>query len=920
MRTVAFGLLGPVEVRVDGRPVAVGGPHARSILAALLLEADKVVPIERLVDAAWGESPPPSAQIQVRNRVGEVRRALSAAGASGVIETRGSGYTVHVAPDQLDVDVFERLAAEAESLPPADAVAGLDQALAMWRGAPLDGLRTPLLAAAARRLDERRVAALSRRCDLLIRLGRPEDVLGELLELAAAYPANEVIAGQVMTALYRAGRPGEALAHFGAVQRTLAEELGIDPGPNLIVLRDAILRNDLTVHSPTPSRAVAPSQAVARQLPSGVPTFTGREAELAALDQALADGVGVAVVAGTAGVGKTSLTVHWGHRTAGRFPDGQLYLNLRGYHAGPPVTPAEAVSHLLRSLGTPPQRVPADVDAAAALLRSTLAERHVLLVLDNARTEDQVRPLLPGTEGSFAVITSRSGLPGLIAAEGARLVRVDLPSPAQAQQMLLRRLGATCSGAERIVADIVELCARLPLAIAIVAARAVALPEPALPEIAVQLRASGRLDSFAVEDTTTDVRSVFSWSYHSLEAGAARMFRLLGLHPGAEISIAAAASLAGTSEPPARAMLGTLARAHLVVELSPGRFTLHDLLRAYAAELAAQTDPLADKSAATRRLLDYFVHTGHSAARLLSPHQDAPALPDPARDAVVTAITDTDAALRWFAGEGTAMVAAADLARGAFDEHCWLLAWNLETYLDYHGQWAEQEALWQAALAAATRMGDRPKQARAYRGLGLLRTRMKRYADAHEALQQALVHYRGDPTGQAHTLRAVNWVYGYEDRHGEALDCALRAYELFLTGGDKYGQARSLNSAAWSHARLGEYAEAMDCCERAIALHQEIGDEYGEAAAWDTLGDACNHIKEFPRAVACFDRSLVLTRRLGSRYNEAMVLSNLADAHESGGDRTAAREALRTALAILDDLGHPDADRVRARLGAERVS
>jgi DNA-binding SARP family transcriptional activator len=906
---VAFGLLGPVEVRVDGRPVAVGGPHARSIVAALLLEAGKVVPIERLVDAAWGESPPPSAQIQVRNRVGEVRRALSAAGADGVIDTRGSGYTVHVGPDQLDTDRFERLVAGSDALRPAEAIDGLEQALALWRGAPLDGLRTPLLAAAARRLDERRVAALSRRCELLLRSGRHEEVLGELLELAAAYPANEAIAGQVMTALYLAGRQGEALAHFGSLRRTLAEELGIDPGPALVALRDAILRNDL-------APPLLRSAAVARQLPSGVRAFTGREAELDALDQALSDGVGVAVVAGTAGVGKTSLTVHWGHRVAARFPDGQLYVNLRGYHAGTPVAPAAALSHLLRSLGTPPQRVPADVDTASALLRSVLAERRVLLVLDNARTEDQVRPLLPGTDGAFAVITSRSGLPGLIAAEGARLVRVDLPTPPQAQQMLLRRLGATCGGAERIVAEIVELCARLPLAIAIVAARAVALPEPALPEIAVQLRESGRLDSFAIEDTTTDVRSVFSWSYRSLDTGAARMFRLLGLHPGPEISVAAAASLAGASEAAARAMLGTLTRAHLAAEPSPGRFTLHDLLRAYAAELAAETDPTAARWAATRRLLDYLVHTGHSAARLLSPHQDAPERPAAAPGAIVAALPDNDSALRWFAAERTAMVAAVDLARSGFDEHCWLLAWNLETYLDYHGQWADQETLWQAGLAAATRLGDRSKQARAHRGLGLLRIRMKRFAEAHESLREALARYADDPIGQAHTLRAVNWLHGIEDRHRDALDCALRAYALFRAAGDTYGQARSLNSAGWSHIRLGEYTEATGCCERAIALHQEIRDEYGEAAAWDTLGEACHHTKDFPRAVDCFARSLALTRRLGSRYNEANVLANLAEAQAAGGDETAAREALTAALAILDDLGHPDAERVRARLAA----
>jgi len=924
---VAFGLLGPVDVRVDGRPVAIGGPHARSIVAALLLEPDKVVPVERLVDAAWGESPPPSAQIQVRNRVGEVRRALRSAGATGVIETRGSGYAIHVGREQLDVDVFERLIAEAETLPPPDAVAGLDRALALWRGEPLDGLRTPLLAAAARRLDERRVAALSRRCDLRIRLGHPEAVLGELLELAAAYPANEVLAGQVMTALYLAGRQGEALAHFAQVRRTLAEELGIDPGPQLVALRDAILRNDLT---PPASSAPAGREApVPRQLPSGVRAFTGREAELAALDHAAAAGSGVAVVAGTAGVGKTSLAVHWGHQSAASYADGQLYLNLRGYHPSTPVTAMAALSHLLRSLGTPPQRVPADLDAASALLRSALAGRRVLLVLDNARSEEQVRPLLPGTPGCFAVVTSRSSLPGLLAAEGAHLVRMDLPSPSQARDLLVRRLGglpvnpgtdkAAGEAAEEVVAEIVALCARLPLAIAIVAARAAALPHPALPEIAAQLRATrGGLDSFAAEDATTDVRSVFSWSCRGLDPAAARVFRLLGLHPGTEVGVAAVASLAGIGEPTAHMTLAALARAHLVIELSPGRFALHDLLRAYAAELAGASETPTGRREAIRRLLDNFVHTGHSAARLLSPHQDAPALPEPAAGAIVTGIADHTAAMRWFAAERTALVAAADLARDRFDEHCWLLAWVLETYQDYQGQWAEQEALWNAALTAADRLGDRAKQARAYRGLGLLLTRVHRYPEAHDALRQALDRYRDDATGQAHTLRALNWVYECEDRHREALDCALRAYDLFRRGGDRYGQARALNSAGWNHTRLGELPQALECCERALALHQEIGDEYGEAATWDSLGDVHHNTARPAQAVECYERALALTRRLGSRYNEAQVLSHLADAHEAGGDPDAAGAARLSALAILDDIGHPDADRVRARIGAAR--
>ena len=917
MAGVTFGLLGPVDVQVDGRPVAVGGPHSQAILAALLLEANKVVPVQRLVDAAWGESAPRSAPIQARNRVSELRRALREAGADpDVIDTRGTGYAVRVGEDQLDVDIFERLVREAGPRPPAEAVAELDRALALWRGSPLDGLRSPLLAAAARRLDERRVAVLSRRFDLEIRLGRPEAVLGELLELAAAYPANEVLAGHVMTALYLAGRQREALAHFETVRRALADELGIDPGPQLTELRDGLLRNDPVVR---PATAPGRDAAVPRELPAGIRGFTGREAELAALDQAAADGAPCAVVAGTAGVGKTSLAVHWGHTVASRYPDGQLHVNLRGYHSGAPVTPMTALSQLLRSLGTPPDRVPSDIDAASGLLRSVLAGRRVLLLLDNARSEDQVRPLLPGTPGCFAVITSRSSLPGLVAADGAQPVPVGLPSPRTARELLLRRLGPSSPGLDSaVVDDVIGLCARLPLAIAIVAARAGVGAENGLGEIAKELRAlGGGLDSFAAEDATIDVRSVFSWSYRTLDADAALMFRLLGLHPGADVGADAAASLAGIPASRARLLLSALVRAHLIGESGPGRYALHDLLRAYAAELAEEVDGEADRTQAVRRTLDHYVHIGYTAARLLSPHQDAPPLREPAAGTQLYSIGDRAAAMEWFHAERAAIVAAAGYAghvAGVFDEHCWLLAWVLETYEDYQGQWAEQHELWQAALAAAIRLGDPRWQARAHRGLGLVLTRMRRYTEAHEELRAALDGYGDDAAGQAHTLRALNWVYEREDRLREALDCVVRACDLFQRAGDKYGLARALNSAGWNYTRLGDYAQALDSCQRALTLHQEIGDEYGEAAAWDSLGEAHHNTHSYDEAVECYERALALARKLGSRYNEAQVLCHLAETRRVGGDLAAAHDGWRTALRILDDLGHPDADQVRKQL------
>jgi DNA-binding SARP family transcriptional activator/tetratricopeptide (TPR) repeat protein len=935
---VTFGLLGPVEVRVDGRPVPLGGPHARAVLAALLLDANRVVPVARLIDVAWGDAPPPSVQVQARNRVSELRRVLREAGAgSDVIGTRGSGYLAVVRDGQLDVDVFERLVHLAADREPAEAIGTLDEALALWRGPALDGLRSPLLAAAARRLDERRVTVRSQRLELGLRLGGYERVIGELVELVAAHPANELLVGQLMTALYLADRQGEALHHFETVRRALRDELGIDPGPQLTGLRDRILRNDPALRDGYPPLTRTPptdpaarrerrrAQPTPRELPTDVRGFAGREREIAILDATLSDAatsttaVVIATIAGTAGVGKTALAVHWGHRVADRFPDGQLYVNLRGYHTGAPMPPLTALAQMLRSLGAAPERIPDSVDEAAAQLRSVLAGRRVLVVLDNARSEEQVRPLLPGSPGCFVVVSSRSTLPGLVATEGAHLLPLDLLSAGESRCLLANRLGSDrLAAATDAVDEIIDRCARLPLAMAIVAARAAARPGFGLDRIAAELRdARGGLDPFTAEDTATDVRAVFSWSYRGLAGEAARLFRLLGLHPGPDLSLAAAASLAGAPAARVRGLLAALTRAHLVTEHVPDRYTMHDLLRAYAAELAEAEDDAAERRAAEQRVLDHYVHTGFGAARRLSPHQDVPAPAPPGAGAVPEEIADHARAMEWFQAEHSVLLAAVQRATAAgFDGHCWQLAWALEMYLEYRGHWYDLTTVWGAGLAAAERLGDRRRQARAHRGVALGHTRLHRYPEAAAELRLALDTYTelDDLNGQAHALRTLNWLHEREGRQREALGYALQALELFSRTGHLYGQARSLNSAGWNHAHLGEYREALACCERALALHQEIGDEYGEAAAWDSLGYAHHHLGDHRQAVACYERSLALTRRLGSRYNEALVLRHLGDSHHAGGAPAEARKARQEALDILDDLDHPDAEAVREQL------
>ena len=468
-----------------------------------------------------------------------------------------------------------------------------------------------------------------------MRWARGPSCLAELHELIVQEPYDEELHGDLMVALYRAGRQADALAVARNLRASLAEDLGIDPGAAIRDLEAAILRQDpgLTRRSgaapgpalPEPTRAPA-------QLPVGVTGFSGREDEIAELDahvdaardrvegsvstQGLADGTVVAVLHGTAGIGKTALAVHWAHHVAPRYPDGQLYANLRGFDPRrAPVAPADVLRGFLEALGTPANRVPNEVDAMAAQFRTLLAGRSVLLLLDNARDADQVRPLLPGGGGCVAVVTSRTPLASLAAAEGAHLVALDVLDPAEARDVLARRLGAErVTADEDAVRDIVAACAGLPLALAVVAGRAATRRDLPLGVVAAELRTAARpLDALRGEDETTDVRTVISCSYGALSARASRMFRLLGLHPGPDLSAEAAASLAGLSATEGQEVLDELVRAALVGVDRSGRLAIHDLLRAYATE-RAQEDPRPTQEGARHRLLDHYLHTAHDAA------------------------------------------------------------------------------------------------------------------------------------------------------------------------------------------------------------------------------------------------------------------------------------------------------------------
>ncbi|GAB3424403.1 hypothetical protein GCM10027569_58990 [Flindersiella endophytica] len=630
----------------------------------------------------------------------------------------------------------------------------------------------------------------------------------------------------------------------------------------------------------------------------------------------------ISAVSGTAGVGKTSLAVHWAHRVADRFPDGQLYVNLRAFEpADSPMDPSEVMRGFLEALGAEPKDNPMDLDARAARYRSFLSGKRMLIVLDNARDTDQVRPLLPGAAGCLVVVTSRSTLSGLVTREGARPLELGLFTGTEAKQLLERRLGQERVASEPEAVDgIIAACANLPLALAVVAARAEPHPEFSLTSLATDLQDTlARLDFLSVEDPDTDLRAVFSWSYEQLSDDAKRLFRLCGLHPGPDASATAIASLAAISVRKSRTLLNELTRAHLVAERVRGRYGFHDLLRTYARELVRANESIADRQGTIRRMVDYYLHASLAADRQLRPGRDPIVLVAPQHGVVTVSIAGDAEALDWFVAEHQALLGVRDEAVSAgLGAQVWQLAWTLDTYLDRQGHWDEYATSWQLALEATRRLGDRPAEARARRILAHAHLALGRLDEAYAHLQQALdiLDEQGDLISQAHTYGELTRAFERQNEHRKALESIQLAFELFRVAGHRQGQAKALNDIGWIRAQIGEYELALESCEDALSLNQELGNREGEANAWDSLGYVRQHLGHSEQAIDCYRRALSLFLQLGDRHNQAETLTRLGDAHLAAGSVLAALGSWRNALEILDDLEHADQAMVRAKLAA----
>jgi tetratricopeptide (TPR) repeat protein/transcriptional regulator with XRE-family HTH domain len=703
---------------------------------------------------------------------------------------------------------------------------------------------------------------------------------------------------------------------------TLAGVLGLDEPASAELARAGRTRGGL---------ATPPEWPVPRQLPHALVSFVGREAELDTLT-GLLDRLGgrpgavvISAIGGTAGVGKTALAIQWAHQVADRFPDGQLYINLRGFDPScRQMEPTEAVHAFLDALGVAADAIPALPDARVGLYRSMLAGRRLLVVLDNAKDASQVRTLLPGSADCLALITSRNRLSGLAVSDGAHQLGLDVLSQVEACTLLTSRLGVERTAREpTAVAQLIELSARLPLALTIAAARAAASATHPLAWLVSELRdVRDRLDGLDAGEPTASTRAAFSWSYRQLSAPAARVFQFLGLHPGPDVTVSATASLADIPEREVRSLLKRLCRASLLDEHVPGRYTFHDLLRIYAGEQARDQLTGGERLAGLHRMLDHYLHTGFAAAMMLNPQRAPIVLPPSHPSGRPEPITTPAQAMAWFEAEHQVLrnviaLAASPQTEASSDRHAWQIPWTLTNFSDRRGRWDELAALNRTALAAAERLGDLAGAARAHLNIASASMRLCRYADALPHLDDSvrLFAETGQPIAQGHSLLAIAEVFARQDKPDQVLDFAEQAMALFRTVDDVAGQAFAMNAIGLAYLELGRDQDALTYCDQALQIHRRLGNAFGEADSWEHLGQARTHLGQYAAAIDCYEHSLELLSELGDRYNVASVLEHLGCAYQATGDQDEAARMWCRSLGILEDLRHDDAERIRARLG-----
>ncbi|MER6380853.1 BTAD domain-containing putative transcriptional regulator [Streptomyces sp. NPDC001127] len=925
-----FNILGTLEVWAGQTLLRFGGAIQERVLVTLLLEPGKAVPVSRLVEAAWDEEPPTSAEHQVRKAVSELRRRIP--GGACAVVTDDYGYRVQLGDGRLDLDEFADLLrtarAAADANRTAEAVSVLRRALALWRGPVLAGRGGRIIEAAATAWEERRLTAAEQYFELRLAQGAAPELVGDLRDLVSRHPLRETLRGQLMLALYRSGRGAEALEEYAAARSLLAEELGIDPGAPLMRLHEGILREDPELAppatAPQPAQATAattvppaaPLTSVAEPgpvdrgvctLPYDVTDFTGRDDKLRLLlakaREPGGEGTRILALDGMGGSGKTTLAVRAAHRLADHYPDGQHFLDLRGFTPGEePLRPAVALESLLRSLGVPDEQIPEGTGARTALWRVTVARKRVLILLDNAADPSQVIPLLPASSGCLVLITSRGRLVDL---DGAEWIGLGMLTAAESATLLAETLGAERTAAEPdAVAELGELCGRLPLALRIAAARLRNRPRWTVAHLVERLSHETR----RLEELSTGRRSVtatLELSYQALSASVRSGFRLLGQHPGTEIDVWSAAALAGTTVQEAEDLLEHLLDAHMLQQHTLGLYSFHDLVRSFARSLPGDDT---ENGAPAERLLPYYLGATEAACATLFPDR----LPM-AFDVAVPSATELPAlrtaaqAMDWFDREYHTIQFLIDRDGDTADPACVVhLSRNLAFYLYSRSKPDEQLAQGITAVRASRRLGDQRLLCLSLNNLGVAQWRAGRFHDGIDSVSEAL--------------------------------------QIARSLGDEVGEAMSIGRLGLLYLDTGQLAEAVSHLERAVVLRRESGYATGEADSWANLSSAYRRLGRHREAVAAAEEALRINRRLGVLDKERLVLNDLAagllgmgeperalavlDACLTPGDEARATENHALALALSaearqllgdDERALRDADHARETVGRSGV-
>ncbi|GAA2785718.1 AfsR/SARP family transcriptional regulator [Saccharopolyspora taberi] len=896
-------LLGPVELlRADGTVAGLGAAKRRSVLAALALELNQVVSGDRLMDIVWDGNPPRSAKAALQGHIAQLRKDLG----DGVeLVTRSPGYQLVADRSLLDVTRFEDLLAEAANTSDAEAVELLNSALALRRGPAMSDVPAERLhREVSARLEESAVNAVQELGRRLLRLGRAAEAVDRLREAVALRPLREPLVEKLVLSLHQAGRQAEALDVYHETRARLADELGVDPGPGLLAALNTVLETEEPPATPA---------AVPAQLPRQNRGFVGRSAELAELGSGRDGDGAIRILTGPAGVGKTALALRWAHQVAARFPDGNLFCDLRGFDETEPVDPGQVLTGFLRALGVPDARIPADLEERAALYRSVLAGRRMLVILDNARSADQVRPLLPGTSGCEVLVSSRSRLDDLTATEGALRMTV----PALSREAAVRVLGVVL-GAERVAAEpeaaaeLAELCDRLPLALRIAAARGSGQPHTTVRSLVEALSDEHhRLCELSLPDSGAAVRSALTWSYHQLDPGSARLFRLLSRHPGVDVDRYAAAALAGTTIAQSQVHLERLLAVHLLHRTGTDRYGRHDLVRLYTTTVADE-EPAAERDAATARLLDYYLHTVDAGRRLITDSAWQPRIRAEHRPAESPELSTVTAALGWFRAEEdnlhNALASAA--AGGLWDRACGL-ALCMERFHYHLGDLSSQAEVAQRGLVTARELGDARAQAMFHIHLGENLVQFGHPDNAVMHGEQALRLSAGDPLDTCNALLGLGLFLHASGMHADALGHAAESITL----------ARSIrNIAVEAYASIlrasilraeGDRTAALGALRRAVDLASEHGRDVHGSVVLLIAGELMQGFGMDSQALGLFHRGLAVARDTEDLVFQARHHRSIGNAMAQLDNPAAALPHWTRAERLYSVLGLPEGSDVR---------